>query len=247
MNQNRIAVEQEGHFQAKTMAMIPTYNEAGNIERLIQEVLAVSNDISVVVVDDDSPDGTGKILDRMRETNPRVHVIHRIGIRGRGTAGIEGFQYALREGADYVIEMDGDFSHKPVYIPLMLKEMDTCDVVIGSRLLKEGGESGRNIMRTWVTQLANIYIRIILNLKIKDCTSGFRVFRRDVLEAIDLNSMISSGPSIVQEVLYKAYKKGFKIKEVPIVFEERMSGESTFNFRIIRESLLKMFVLRFRF
>jgi len=142
--------------------------------------------------------------------------------------------------------MDGDFSHKPVYIPLMLKEMDTYDVVIGSRLLEGGGEFGRNIMRTWVTKLANIYIRIILNLRIKDCTSGFRVFRRDVLEAIDLNSMISSGPSIVQEVLYKAYRKGFEIKEVPIVFEERMSGESTFNFRIMRESLLKMFVLRFR-
>lgn len=230
----------------KIMAMIPTYNEAGNIERLIQEILAVSNDISVVVVDDDSPDGTGKILDRMRKTNPRVHVIHRIGIRGRGTAGIEGFQHALREDANYIIEMDGDFSHKPVYIPLMLKEIDTCDVVIGSRLLKGGGEFGRNIIRTWVTQLANIYIRIILNLKIKDCTSGFRVFRRNVLEAIDLNTMISSGPSIVQEVLYKACKKGFKIKEVPIVFEERMSGESTFNFRIMRESLLKMFVLRFR-
>ncbi|MEW6614231.1 MAG: polyprenol monophosphomannose synthase [Thermodesulfobacteriota bacterium] len=231
----------------KIMAMIPTYNEAGNIERLIKEILAMSNDISVVVVDDDSPDGTGKILDRMRETDQRVHVVHRIGVRGRGTAGIEGFQYALREGANYIIEMDGDFSHKPVYIPLMLKEMDTCDIVIGSRLMKGGEESGRNIMRTWVTQLANIYIRIILNLNVKDCTSGFRVFRREVLEAIDPNSMISTGPSIVQEVLYKAYKKGFKIKEVPILFEERMSGESTFNFRIMKESLLKMIVFRLRY
>ncbi|MFH2012921.1 MAG: polyprenol monophosphomannose synthase [Pseudomonadota bacterium] len=231
----------------KIMAMIPTYNEAGNIERLIQEILAISDDISVIVVDDDSPDGTGKILDRMREINPRVHVIHRIGIRGRGTAGIEGFQYAIREGADYIIEMDGDFSHKPLYIPLMLKEMDNCDVVIGSRLLEGGKEFGRHIIRTWVTQLANIYIRIILNLKIKDCTSGFRVFRREVLEVVDLNSMISTGPSIVQEVLFKASKKGFKIKEIPIVFEERMSGESTLNLKIMRESLLKMIVFRFRY
>jgi dolichol-phosphate mannosyltransferase len=231
----------------KIMAMIPTYNEAGNIERLIKEILAISNDISVVVIDDDSPDGTGRILDRMRETDLRVHVVHRIGIRGRGTAGIEGFQYALRQGADYIIEMDGDFSHKPVYIPLMLKEMDASDIVIGSRLMEGGEESGRNIMRKWVTQFANIYIRIILNLKVKDCTSGFRVFRREVLEALDLNSMLSTGPSIVQEVLYEAYKKGFRIKEVPIVFEERMSGESTFNCRIMKESLLKMLVFRLRY
>ncbi len=227
--------------------MVPTYNESGNIERLITEILAQGDDVGVVVVDDDSPDGTWKIVEEYSKRDSRVHLLRRIGRRGRGTAGIEGFQYAVKQGVEFVIEMDADFSHNPSYISGFLKEMGDCDLLIGSRMVKGGGETGRGPLRQWITKAANLYIRLILGLPYKDSTSGYRVFRREVLEAVDLNDIMSTGPSIVQEVLYKAHKKGFRIKELPIIFEDRTVGQSTFNSRIMRQSLMMIPKIRYRY
>lgn len=231
----------------KAMAMVPTYNESGNIERLIKEILAQGDDVGVVVVDDDSPDGTWKIVEEYSKRDPRVHLLRRIGRRGRGTAGIEGFQYAVKQGVEFIIEMDADFSHKPSYISSFLKEMKDCDLLIGSRMVKGGGERGRGPLRQLITKGANLYIRLMLGLPYKDATSGFRIFRREVFEAVDLNNLISTGPSILQEILYMAHRKGFRIKEVPIIFEDRTVGQSTFNSKVMRQSLMMIPRIRGRY
>ena len=231
----------------RALAMVPTYNEALNIESLLREILRQGPEIGAVVVDDNSPDGTAAIVEKIRKEDPRVHLILRLEERGRGTAGIVGFQYAVSQGVDFVIEMDADFSHSPSYISSFLSRMKDCDLLIGSRLLEGGGERGRDFSRQWISRLANAYIRLILNLPIRDCTSGYRVFRREVLEAIDLDQMMSQGPSVVEEVLYKAYKRGFRVKEVPYIFEERKAGESTFNRKIMLNALKMMLKIRWQY
>jgi len=231
----------------KIMAMIPTYNEALNIEKLLQEILKQGPEIEVVVVDDNSPDGTAGIVENMGKADQRIHLIVRRKERGRGTAGIVGFKYALAQQADLVIEMDADFSHSPAYIPYFLSHMNDCDLLIGSRLVSGGGECGRHFLRKWITRMANFYIRLILGLPYRDCTSGYRIFRRQVLEAINLNDIISTGPSVVEEVLYKAHRHKFRIKEVPYVLAERKAGKSTFNWRIMVDTLLKMIKIRWRY
>jgi dolichol-phosphate mannosyltransferase len=228
----------------KIMATIPTYNEAPNIGALIEELQHAVAEIEVVVVDDDSPDGTWRIVKALSAANPRVHLVHRTEERGRGTAGVAGFLYALRAGADLIVEMDADFSHHPRFLPALLAAAQGADVVIGSRLTSGGGEVGRSASRRLITQIANLYIRIILGLSVRDCTSGYRVFHRRVLESIRLNKMTSRGPAIVQEVLFACHRKGFTFKEVPIIFEDRRAGHSTFNWKILMSSLWS--VLRFR-
>ncbi|MGB9698685.1 MAG: polyprenol monophosphomannose synthase [Thermodesulfobacteriota bacterium] len=231
----------------KIMAMIPTYNEALNIEKLLLEILKQGPEIEVVVVDDDSPDGTAAIVENMGKADQRIHLIVRRNEKGRGTAGIVGFKYALAQQADLIIEMDADFSHAPAYIPYFLSHIDDCDLLIGSRLVSGGGERGRHFWRKWITRGANFYIRLVLGLPYHDCTSGYRIFRRQVLEAINLEDIISTGPSVVEEVLYKAYRHRFRIKEVPYVLEERKAGKSTFNWRIMVDTLLKMIKIRWRY
>ena len=231
----------------KAMAMVPTYNEAHNIEPLLREILRQGPDIGAVVVDDDSPDGTAAIVQRLGKENPRVHLILRKEERGRGTAGIAGFRYAVGQGVPFVIEMDADFSHQPSYIPFFLNQMGDCDLLIGSRLVEGGGERGRHFLRKVITRLANTYIRLVLGLPFWDCTSGYRVFRREVLQGIELDQIISKGPSVVEEVLYKAYRRGFRIKEVPYILEERKAGESTFNRKIMLEALRMMAKIRWKY
>ncbi|MBM4330828.1 MAG: polyprenol monophosphomannose synthase [Deltaproteobacteria bacterium] len=231
----------------RAMAMVPTYNEALNIESLLREILSQGSDIGAVVVDDNSPDGTAAIVERLRQEDPMVHLVLRKEERGRGTAGIVGFQYAVSQGAEFVIEMDADFSHLPSYIPYFLSQMDDCDLLIGSRLIPGGGERGRHFLRKWITRLANAYIRFVLSLPIRDCTSGYRIFRREVLKNIDLDQMMSKGPAVVEEVLYKAYKRGFRIKEVPYILEERKAGESTFNRKTMLNVLMMMVKIRWKY
>ncbi len=231
----------------KAMAMVPTYNEALNIENLLREILKQGPDIGAVVVDDNSPDGTAAIVEKLRREDPRVHLVLRREERGRGTAGIVGFRYAVSQGVDFVIEMDADFSHPPSYFPYFLSQMEDCDLLIGSRLLEGGGERGRSFLRRSISRMANAYIRRVLSLPVRDCTSGYRVFRREVLRAIGLDQILSRGPSVVEEVLYKAYKRGFRIKEVPYIFEERRAGESTFNRKIMLNALKMMVQIRWRY
>jgi len=231
----------------KAIAMVPTYNEALNIEPLLREILGQGPEVGAVVVDDNSPDGTAAIVERLAKEDPRVRLILRKEERGRGTAGIVGFRYAVRQGIPFIIEMDADFSHQPFYISSFLRQMDDCDLLIASRLVPGGGERGRHFLRRWITRLANFYIRLILGLPVRDCTSGYRVFRREVLEDIDLDQIMSKGPSVVEEVLYKAHKRGFRIKETPYILEERKAGQSTFNRRIMLDALKKMPAIRWRY
>ncbi|MCX8036378.1 MAG: polyprenol monophosphomannose synthase [Candidatus Sumerlaeia bacterium] len=226
------------------MAMLPTWNEAGNIPSLIEALLALDG-MHVVVVDDDSPDGTWRIVAEIAERDRRVHLVHRRGVRGRGSAGVAGFRYALDAGAALIVEMDADWSHHPRHIPAMLEAARHADVVIGSRLVPGGGESGRSAVRMAITRLANLYIRLVLGVSVRDCTSGFRVFRREALERINLAAMRSNGPAIVQEVLVACRRAGCTFAEVPIHFEQRRAGKSTLTWKILVNGLFS--VLRFRF
>jgi len=226
------------------MVTLPTYNEAGNILPLMEDLLGLRQDLSIVVIDDDSPDGTHRIVREKMKTTDRVFLIHRTHVRGRGSAGVAGFKFAVEHKADLVVEMDADFSHHPRFLPALLEAAHKADVAIGSRLIKGGGETGRSFLRTLITHAANFYIRMILGLSLRDCTSGYRVFRRHVLEAVDLDTLTSNGPAIVQEVLFRCKKKKFQMIEVPIIFEERKSGRSTFNAIILLSGLWS--VLKFR-
>ncbi len=207
--------------------MIPSYNESENIRKLIEEILNLKvKDLEIAVVDDDSPDETWRIVEELSKENDAIHLIHRKGRKGRGTAGVDGFKYALAWDAEYILEMDADFSHNPKYIPAFIDKMREADVVLGSRDLPGGRDVGRSALRRAITRMANFYIRIIFGLKVSDCNSGYRCFKRRVIEAIDLDSTMSDGPAIIQEWLYKSHLKGFKIKEIPIVFKERELGQS---------------------
>lgn len=232
---------------AKTIVVIPTYNEAENIAALLKDILAINiPNLTALVVDDNSPDGTGTIADRLAKENQKIKVLHRFQNRGRGSAGIDGFKLAIAEGADYIIEMDADFSHHPKYIPDLLKYARDYDIVIGSRYIKGGKDADRGVMRRIITSFARQYIKILLGAKVKDPTSGFRCFKRKVLEAFDLDKMISTGPSIVSEILYKAKLKGFSMHEIPIVFEDRKKGETKLNLKTLFKTLFMIFLFRFK-
>jgi dolichol-phosphate mannosyltransferase len=230
----------------KIIVTLPTYNEAGNIASLIEALLATSKNLEVLVIDDNSPDGTWKIVRDISFQNARVHLLHRTNERGRGTAGVAGFKMALEMGADLVVEMDADWSHDPKFIRPLLQASKNADVIIGSRLVPGGGERGRKGIRTLVTMLANLYIRTTLGLPLRDCTTGYRVFRRWVLENIAWDRVQAKGPAIVQEVLVAANALDARFKEVPILFEERRAGQSTLNFKILIVGLFTQLRLRFQ-
>ena len=215
----------------KTFVMIPTYNEKENIKDLIDRILKLKmKDLHIVVVDDNSPDGTADIVKKISKYKKNVHLLLRKKDKGRGAAGRDGFIYCLRHNADIVVEMDADLSHDPKYIPLLIDELKNADLILGSRRVEGGKEIGRSFIRKIVTYFANLYIRFMLGLKVKDCNSGFRCFNREVLEKINLERLESKGPAIVQEVLFKAHLKGFKIKEIPIKFVDRTKGKSKLGF-----------------
>lgn len=231
----------------KIIATLPTYNERTNLETLIDAVLATHPQIEVLVIDDNSPDGTWQLVSERAASDPRIHLLHRTNEKGRGSAGVAGFREALRLGADYVVEMDADWSHHPRHIAAMIDEAQSgADVVVGSRLVPGGGERGRSAVRRWITFLANAYIRTLLRLPLRDCTSGFRVFRRRVIEGIDWARVESKGPALVQEVLVACKALGAVMKEHPILFEERKAGASTLTSRILVVGLLAQWRLRFR-
>ncbi|MDP3766155.1 MAG: polyprenol monophosphomannose synthase [Nanoarchaeota archaeon] len=211
----------------KTFVMIPTYNEKENIKNMIDRILKLKiKNLHIVVADDNSPDGTWKIVQQISKNNKNVHLLLRKKDKGRGAAGKDGFIYCLSHGADIIVEMDADMSHDPKYIPSMIDELENADLVLGSRRVEGASEIGRSWFRRFVTWGANQYIRLMLGIKVKDCNSGFRCFKRKVLESINLEKLESKGPAIVQEILFKAHLKGFKIKEIPITFVDRTKGRS---------------------
>jgi dolichol-phosphate mannosyltransferase len=220
--------------------LIPTYNEKENIEELIHEILnlSVDYDLTVLVTDDNSPDGTGEIVKQITQKDKRVQVLIRKKRRGRGAAGIDGFKAALKLNPDYVIEMDGDLSHQPRFIPLLLENTKTYDLVLGSRFLKGGKDLDRNILRKLITFFVRKFLKYQFRIPVKDVSSGFRCFKRKVLEKIDLDDLFSVGPSLVLEVLYKAFLMDFKIGEVPIVFIDRKKGKTKLDLLILMETLI---------
>ena len=225
--------------------MLPTYNEAENIGALIAAIHRVAPEANIVVVDDDSPDGTWRLVDELRADDDRIHLVHRTENRGRGYGGAAGFRYCVEHGFDPIVEMDADFSHDPAHIPQLLDESQRHDIVIGSRAVAGGGESGRGFMRKIITACAVCYLRTMLGVRnVKDLTSGYRCFRRHVLESIHLETLRSPGPGIVTEVLFRCRR--FDIKEVPIHFRDREKGESKFGLKAMVESLLLALRLRVR-
>ncbi|MFN7974483.1 MAG: polyprenol monophosphomannose synthase [Acidobacteriota bacterium] len=230
----------------KVVVTIPTYNEADNVGVLIPQILELSPDYHVLVIDDKSPDGTGDVVRRLAEGSDRVHLLEREGPRGRGRAGVDGFVRALDMGADAVVEMDADLSHQPRHIPELCARIGAADVVIGSRMVAGGREEGRGIARRIITVLANAYIRVVLGLAVRDATSGFRAFSRQALARLDLRAMRSTGPSIVQEVLFACVLQGCRVEEVPIVFVDRVAGRSTFTPAVMKQSLVNVLELRRR-
>jgi dolichol-phosphate mannosyltransferase len=212
----------------KVVVTIPTYNERETIGGLVREILALrlEPDLCILVVDDNSPDGTAEEVAAIGRPDARVQLLLRREKRGRGLAGIAGFKKALDLGADFVIEMDGDGSHQPAFIPSLLEAAKDWDLVLGSRFVDGGKDADRPVHRRLVTFLVRRFIRRFFSVPVRDVTSGFRCFRRKTLEAVGLDSLASTGPSVVLEILYRAHRLGFSIGEVPIVFIDRKKGKT---------------------
>jgi dolichol-phosphate mannosyltransferase len=229
----------------RALVIIPTYDESDNLPRLVPAVLSRDPRLEILVVDDNSPDGTGRLADEIAAAEPRVHVLHRPGKMGLGTAYITGFRWGLERGYDVLFEMDADFSHDPAHLPQFLEAIEDYDVVLGSRYLH-----GRVTVVNWpmgrllLSYFANIYARKVTGLPVADATSGFKCFRREVLEAIELERVESSGYAFQIEMSFRAWKKGFRLGELPITFVDRDVGESKMSKKIVREAIWR--VWRFR-
>ncbi len=229
----------------RALVVIPTYNERENIERLIEAVLGKDARLDILVVDDGSPDGTGDIVEAVKAGSPRVDILHRPQKMGLGTAYVAGFRWALERGYGYVFEMDADFSHDPVHLPQFLAAVQGADLVLGSRY-QEGRVTVVNwpIARLILSYFANVYARIVTGLPVWDATGGFKCFRRKVLESIDLNAVRTNGYAFQIEMSFRAWKKGFRIAEVPIVFVDRTEGTSKMSNKIVREAVWMVWRLR---
>ena len=219
-----------------TYIVLPTYNEAANLERLVDQAFALHPNLNIIVVDDNSPDGTGAIADSLSHENSHVHVIHRPCKAGLGTAYVQGFKEALAKGADLIFVMDADLSHNPRYLQNFLDAMGTADLVIGSRYLDGVRINGWTFRRLLLSKFANIYASLITALPVYDLTAGFRCYRRSILESIDLEKINSDGYSFQIEMTHLAFKHGFKVLEIPILFEERSDGESKISRKVVWEA-----------
>ena len=229
----------------RALVIVPTYNERANIAKLVEITLAQDERLDVLVVDDGSPDGTGALVDEIRLSEPRLNVLHRPSKLGLGTAYLAGFRWALDRGYAYVFEMDADFSHDPGHLPAFLAAIEGADLVLGSRY-RNGKVTVVNwpIARLMLSYSANVYARAVTGLQLFDSTGGFKCFRREVLEAIDLNAVRSNGYAFQIEMSFRAWKAGFRIVEIPIVFTDRSEGESKMSRRIVREAVWMVWRLR---
>jgi dolichol-phosphate mannosyltransferase len=222
----------------RTVVMIPTYNEAGNIEGLLEQLLASDPALGCVIVDDNSPDGTAERVQDIAAAHPgRVHLVRREGRGGRASAGIRGLQEAVRLQPEYVAEMDADLSHDPAYLPAFLEAIADCDVVVGSRFVPGGRDSDRGPVRKAVSVASNLVFRLILGLELRDIGSGFKLYRREVLEALPWDDFYSCGIAISMEEIFRIVKQGYRVKEVPIVFVDRHAGQSKLRLRDFVEPL----------
>jgi dolichol-phosphate mannosyltransferase len=230
----------------KTLICVPTYNEAENIEPLIRRIHEqVDSEVSVLVIDDGSPDGTGAKAEALAKQGFRVSVLHRPKKMGLGTAYVAGFEWGMAQGFERLIEMDADFSHDPKYLPTQLKLLDRYDVTIGSRYVPGGGTVNWGLGRKLISRGGSWYARSILGAPVRDFTGGFNGWRRSVLEAVDLKSLRSDGYSFQIELKYRAFLKGFRLVEFPIVFEDRKVGKSKMSKKIVLEALKRVWSFRF--
>ena len=227
--------------------VLPTYNEAENIQPFVAAVRAkLPADARILIVDDNSPDGTGGIADRLAAEHEGVEVLHRPRKEGLGPAYIAGFRRALAGGAELVLEMDSDFSHDPAYLPRLLEGASRADVVLGSRYVEGGGVSEWGALRRAISRGGSAYARLTLGIDVRDVTGGFKCFRREVLEAIDLDSIEARGYAFQVEMTYRALQRGFEVAEVPIVFRDRRAGDSKMDRSIVLEAVWRVPLLRFR-
>lgn len=229
----------------RALVIVPTYNEFENIPRIVPRILSQDSRFEVLVVDDNSPDGTGKLADEMAAEEPRIHVLHRPGKQGLGKAYLAGFQWALERNYDFIFEMDADFSHDPAHLPEFLAAIKDADLVLGSRY-RQGKVTVVNwpMTRLILSYMANIYARAITGLELGDATGGFKCFRRGVLQAIPLDKVRSNGYAFQIEMSFRAWKRGFRIVEIPIVFHDRTEGESKMSKGIVREAIWMVWRLR---
>ncbi len=234
------------HQDARFLVILPTYNEADNLPRIVPSILEQDPRIDVLVVDDDSPDGTGALADDLSQASDRVNVIHRSEKQGLGGAYIEGFRWGLERNYDLLFEMDADFSHRPDALPLFIEKARDFDIVLGSRYL-----DGRVTVINWpmsrllISFFGSWYARFVTRLPVHDATGGFNCWRREVMESLDFSRIESNGYTFQIELKLRAWRKGFSLTEIPIIFEERESGESKMSKRIVREAIWKVWKLRF--
>src|ERR1700704_6063336 len=234
---------------SRSLVVLPTYNERENIEPVVAAILDQAADLEVLVVDDNSPDGTGEIVDRLATAQPgRVHVIHRAGKRGLGTAYIEGFGWALARDYDYVFEMDADFSHDPADLLRLRTPLvaGAADASVGSRWVPTGGTRNWSFLRTFISRGGSVYARLILGVPVNDLTSGFKCFSKRVLERLDLQTVRSNGYAFQVELNYRCHRLGFRVMEVPIMFVDRRVGKSKMGRHIVTEAMLVVLGLRFQ-
>jgi dolichol-phosphate mannosyltransferase len=230
----------------KTLIIIPTYNELENLPKLIPVVLSKDSSINVLIVDDNSPDGTAAFVEKEMKINERIHLIKRSSKQGLGTAYIAGFKYALQNGFDIIFEMDADFSHDPNEIPKFLEEIKNSDLVLGSRYITGVNVINWPMRRLLLSWFANFYTRVITGMSVHDATGGYKCFRSEVLQAIDLDKVTSNGYAFQIEMTFKAWKKGFRIKEIPIIFVDRVKGKSKMSKKIVREAVTMVWKLRLK-
>ena len=229
----------------RACVVLPTYNEIDNLPQIVPFILAAARELDVLVVDDNSPDGTGAVADRLAQESPRVRVLHRPRKEGLGRAYLAGFEVALRAGYGRILEMDADFSHDPARLPALLAASRESDLVLGSRYVEGGGTVNWGIARQLLSKGGSLYARTILGLPIRDLTGGFKCFRREVLERLDLPSVRSTGYAFQIELTYRAIKRGFRVVEVPITFVDRRVGKSKMSRAIVAEALWKVWKIRF--
>jgi dolichol-phosphate mannosyltransferase len=228
-----------------TLVIIPTYNEAGNIVRLIGKIHEAAPDFSILVVDDASADGTATAVEKLMEKDERVHLMSRPAKLGLGTAYLAGFRWALARDFEYVFEMDADFSHNPAHIPAFMEAAKNADVVLGSRYIPGGGVVNWPWFRRLISIGGSLYSRVILGLPYHDLTGGYKLFRRTALEKIGLDRVFSEGYSFQIELTYRAHRLGLRIVETPIIFEERQEGASKMSRKIFLEAVVRVWQLRF--
>lgn len=230
----------------RALIIFPTYNERDNIEKIVHAVLPLDPRIHVLIVDDNSPDGTGAIADRLASQMNNVFVLHREKKEGLGKAYIAGFKWAVEHEFDFIFEMDADFSHGPEYIKDFLKEIQSHDLVIGSRYISGVNVINWPMSRLLLSYYANVYTRLVTGLPLRDATGGYKCFRRQVLEKIDLDKVRSSGYAFQIEMSMRAWKNGFKLKEIPIIFFDRVAGQSKMSRKIMWEAIWMVWALRLK-